>query len=117
MKRIFFNLSIALSAFGISLAVGSFWNNYNSVDKKLASAIYAVHMQNIEQSIEKNCKTVSPEKCEKYKQQIAYESIAGWVEQDVANANQNCREKKLSEAQCAARKEAAIRDIEENMLD
>lgn len=114
MNNIILKLLAASLTFGIGLVSASAWMDFNSVDKKLMAAISRVQLKNIENVCKR--KSLSTEECGQLKEYVNSESFAALLAQDIANANAGCKKDKLSAAGCIARKEAAVRSIEETLL-
>lgn len=114
MNNIILKLLAASLTFGIGLVSASAWMNFNSVDKKLMAAISRVQLKNIERVCQR--KSLSPEECGRMKESVNSETFAAQLAQDIANANAGCKQNYLSAAGCIARKESAIRSIEETLL-
>jgi hypothetical protein len=114
MNYIILKLLAALLTFGIGLVSASSWTNFNCVDKKLMAAISRVQLKNIEKVCQR--KSLSVEECGQMKESVNSETFARQLAQDIANADAGCKTDNLSAAGCIARKENAIRSIEETLL-
>lgn len=119
MNNIILKLFAATLSFGIGIALAFAWMNFNSVDsntvdKRLMTAISRVQLKEIEKTCKR--KTLSSEECNYIKEFVNSETFSAQLARDIANTNAGCEHDGFSEAQCVARKEKAIRDIEEILL-
>ena len=114
MRNLHFNLLAGLLTFGIGVVIVSTWVSVNSVDRRYANALRASYPEVTDQSCKKQ--SLSHENCKKLKDRIS-NSNDQMLAIDLENTESGCRVDNLSEAECAQRKEAAIKDIEQNFLN
>ncbi len=112
MRKIHFHLFSALLTFVIGIGFSSLWFSFNSVDKKLATALHIVHAERARTATW----GLKPKELKSWRENELPKFVDEQVAKDVESLNTGCSADNLSVADCTARKEAAIKDIEENML-
>jgi hypothetical protein len=112
MRKIHFHLFSALLTFVIGIGFSSLWFSFNSVDRKLASALQIVHMERAQTATW----GLKPKELKSWRENELSKYVDKLVADDVENLNKGCSADNLSVADCTARKEAAIKDIEETIL-
>ena len=113
MRSSYLKLVVAILTFGIGVVIDCSLIESKSVDKRFATALHLSYPKITEEIC--NVQSLTTDRCEKLKARISKENDE-MVAKDIANTELGCKVDNLSGAECAQRKENAIKDIENNVF-